>query len=251
MSEETKNPFNEGAENYAKHRPNYPSELAKALRDLCPGNQLAVEVGCGTGQFSHCLADHFDQVIATDLSKEQIKQATPHKTITFKCEPAEQISVENNKASLIVAAQAAHWFDLDEFYKEAKRIAVNKAIIALLSYGILNIEGEADERFQKFYWQEIHEFWAPDREHVETGYKKFEFPFNELSLPQTNIVCKWNFQQFIGYINTWSAMKTLKAKGADHIYKKFYEEMAMLWSEPEQAKTITWPISSRVGRVDL
>lgn len=251
MNKETENPFSEGSENYAKHRPKYPNDLAKVLADLCPNKKLAIEVGCGTGQFSHCLAENFEKVIATDLSEEQIKQAAPHKNITFKCEPAEKISVENNAASLIVAAQAAHWFNLNEFYKEAKRIAVEEATIALLSYGILNIEGEADERFQQFYWKEIHEFWAPDRRHVETGYKNFDFPFKELTLEPINIVCEWNFHQFIGYINTWSAMKTLKTKGAYDFYNKFYEDMSFLWGEPEQIRTITWPISSRVGRIEL
>ncbi len=257
MSTEAENPFAEGAENYAKHRPKYPDELAKVLASLCPSNELAVEVGCGTGQFSHCLASHFEKVLATDLSLEQIKQAAPHPNITFKSEPAEKISARDNSASLVVAAQAAHWFDLNKFYKEAKRIAVDQAVVALLSYGVLNIEGEAaDERFQKFYWQEIHHFWAPDRKHVETGYQEFNFPFNELVLPPVNIVCEWNFNQLIGYINTWSAMKSLRMKvlreaEADHIFIKFHEELKEIWGDIEITKTITWPISSRVGKIEL
>lgn len=248
---EAENPFSEGAENYAKHRPTYPDECTKALAALCPNNNLAIEVGCGTGQFSHSLAEQFEKVIATDLSGEQIKQAVPHNKIIFKCEPAEKISADDNSASLIVAAQAAHWFDLPVFYKEAKRVAVNDAIIALLSYGILNIEGEANERFQKFYWDEIHSFWAPDRKHVETGYKDFDHPFTELTLPPINIICHWDFNQLIGYIKTWSAMKTLKAEGAGHIFDKFYNDIKDIWGEPEQRKTITWPISSRVGRIEI
>ena len=250
MSKSAENPFSRGAENYARHRPTYPSECAKALADLCPDTNLAIEVGCGTGQFSLSLAAQFKKVIATDLSKEQIRQAAPHHKVTYKCEPSEKISVDESSASLIVAAQAAHWFDLPAFYKEAKRVAINDAIIALLSYGLLNIEGEADERFQKFYWDEIHSFWAPDRKHVETGYKDFDFPFTELTLPPLNIICHWDFNQFIGYLKTWSAMKTLKAEGEDHIFDKFYSDMKDIWGETEQRKTITWPISSRVGRIE-
>jgi len=251
MSKAVNNPFADGAENYAKHRPKYPDELAKQLASLCPNNELAIEVGCGTGQFSHCLANHFEKVIATDLSSEQIKLAEPQNNIIFKNEPAEKISASDNSASLIVAAQAAHWFDLNEFYKEAKRVALDEAIVALLSYGVLNVEGEADDRFQQFYWHEIHEYWAPDRKHVETGYKTFEFPFSELTLPPVNIICQWNFNQLIGYINTWSAMKALKKDSADHIYNKFHEDLKAIWGVPETTKTITWPISSRVGRITL
>jgi ubiquinone/menaquinone biosynthesis C-methylase UbiE len=251
MSKAVGNPFSDGAENYAKHRPKYPDELAKNLASLCPNNELAIEVGCGTGQFSHCLASQFEKVLATDLSVEQIKQAEPLNNITFKSEPAEKISANHNSASLIVAAQAAHWFDLNKFYKEATRVAVNEAIIALLSYGVLNVEGEADERFQRFYWQEIHSYWAPDRKHVETGYETFEFPFKELTLPPVKIVCQWNFNQLIGYIQTWSAMKALKQEGAEHIYNEFHKDMKAIWGEPEVTKTITWPISSRVGKIEL
>lgn len=250
MNAKAENSFSKGAATYAKHRPTYPNECAKALAKLCPNTHLAIEVGCGNGQFSQCLAKQFEKVIATDLSDDQIRQAVPHHKIIFKCEPAEKISVDDSSASLIVAAQAAHWFDRPVFYKEAKRVAVNEAIIALLSYGILNIEGEADERFQKFYWDEIHSFWAPDRKHVETGYKDFDFPFTELTLPPLNIICHWDFNQFIGYLKTWSAMKTLKAEGEDHIFDKFYSDMKDIWGEAEQRKTITWPISSRVGRIE-
>lgn len=243
------NPFSNGAENYARHRPGYPPELAQALASHCKSHEFAIELGCGTGQFSHQLAEHYEKVLATDLSADQINHASLHPKIKYSCEPAEDISADDNSADLIVAAQAAHWFDLERFYKEASRVAKDKSIIALLSYGILNVEGDVDERFQKFYWEDIHQFWASDRVHVETGYKDFGFPFKEFQLTPVEIVCQWNLSQFIGYIETWSAISSAKAQGAAHHLEQFKKDMQAIWGAPGTTKKIIWPISGRIGEV--
>ena len=249
MSKNKNNPFESGADDYAKHRPTYPLELASDLASHCPNTSLAIEVGCGTGQFTNSLAKCFNQVIATDLSEAQIKSAPKQSNITYQSEPAEKISAQDKSASLIVAAQAAHWFELDKFYAEAKRVGLKDALVALLSYGVLTIEGDADARFQQFYWQEIHPFWAPDRKHVETGYQEFAFPFQEFELAKHNIICEWDLNLLLSYIKTWSAMKAAEKQGATHLYEEFYKDMLTIWGNPDEKKTITWPISARVGRV--
>ena len=70
--------FQSGGEAYAHYRPTYPATLAEALAALSPAQRLAVDVGCGTGQLSVLLANHFDQVIATDVSADQLSHATAH-----------------------------------------------------------------------------------------------------------------------------------------------------------------------------
>jgi ubiquinone/menaquinone biosynthesis C-methylase UbiE len=45
------------------------------LRHVPHGCQNALEVGCGTGAFARCLAEHAEQVVALDLSTEMIRVA--------------------------------------------------------------------------------------------------------------------------------------------------------------------------------
>ena len=54
----------------------------------------------------------------------------------------------DKSASLVTAAQAAHWFDLPAFYAEARRVLMPDSILALISYGVLRLEPELDERFR-------------------------------------------------------------------------------------------------------
>jgi len=105
--------------------------------------------------------------------------------------------VPDGSANLITAAQAAHWFDLEAFYAEAQRIAAPNAVIALITYGVLSADGPAADRIKHFYWDEIHPHWPQGREHVETGYSEFAFPFTHISMPELSIERDWTAGEFI------------------------------------------------------
>ena len=64
---------------YATYRPTYPkavmSEILTYLKDGGGGRKLALDVGCGNGQGTLALADHFDEVIGSDISETQIANA--------------------------------------------------------------------------------------------------------------------------------------------------------------------------------
>jgi SAM-dependent methyltransferase len=45
------------------------------LRFLPSKREVALEIGCGTGAFARCLAQHFERVLAMDLSPEMVRRA--------------------------------------------------------------------------------------------------------------------------------------------------------------------------------
>lgn len=48
---------------------------------------LAVDIGCGSGQSTKCLAAHFENVLGIDVSSAQIQEAqnsNTHTNITYK-----------------------------------------------------------------------------------------------------------------------------------------------------------------------
>ncbi|WP_208994653.1 class I SAM-dependent methyltransferase [Pseudovibrio sp. WM33] len=89
--------FQNAGESYAKYRPTYPSELVEFLASKCQQHNLALDVGCGNGQFSSMIARHFRQVLATDVSVSQIENAAPAPNIRFAVEPAERCSAEDTE----------------------------------------------------------------------------------------------------------------------------------------------------------
>lgn len=241
--------FEQNSADYARFRPNYPSALIEFLASISPNQQLALDVGCGTGQLSQPLAKYFSHVIAVDPSASQLQHALTQPNLQYLCAPAEQLPVANHCASLITAAQAAHWFDLTMFYAEVQRVAQPNAILALISYGVVQLEAPLNERFKQFYYQEIGHFWPPERALVDAGYQSLAFPFKPLSHPNFSIELQWDFSAFLGYISTWSAISNAKQQGALAKLQQFADDLLLLWGEPQQQRKIYWPINLRLAKL--
>jgi SAM-dependent methyltransferase len=249
MTSDTRNWFDQGGRAYARFRPEYPPELAAYLASAAPDDRLAVDVGCGNGQLTQLLAPHFQRVIGLDPSADQIANAVPHARIHYDCASAERLPVPDASASLITAAQAAHWFDLPAFYREVRRIALPGAAVALVSYGVLNLESDLDRRFQAFYRDEIGPYWPPERKLVDTGYATIDFPFEEIAPPSLAIRLEWRLAEFLGYVSTWSATRSAREAGREALLVAFAADLAALWGDPDTARPVSWPINMRIGRV--
>jgi SAM-dependent methyltransferase len=244
-----RNWFDQGGRAYARFRPEYPRELAAFLASAAPDDSLAVDVGCGNGQLTQLLAPYFNRVVGLDPSADQIANAVPNERIDYRCAPAEQLPVPDASASLVTAAQAAHWFDLPAFYREVRRIAVPGAVVALVSYGVLRLEPPLDERFQTFYRDEIGPYWPPERKLVDTGYATLDFPFEELAPPSLHIRLDWHLSDFIGYVLTWSATRSAREAGKDALLMAFFDDIAALWGDPNAKRPVSWPINMRIGKI--
>lgn len=243
-----RNWFASGGEAYARFRPTYPDALSDFLADVAPATARAVDVGCGTGQFTGQIARHFDEVIGLDPSADQIAHAAPHPRVAYRCAPAEATGLPDASTALIVAAQAAHWFDRPRFYAEARRIAVAGGIVALVSYGIPVFDAEIDGRFQRFYRDEIGRYWPPERQLVESGYTGIDFPFAEIAWPAMAIRREWDLAALLGYVSTWSALRGAEEAGEGALADRFATDMERLWGDPAATRTVEWPIAMRIGR---
>ena len=244
-----KDHFSTHSAGYAAHRPTYPMALVHFLADAAPGRSLALDCGCGTGQLSVLLADRFERVVATDASAAQIANAEPHDRVEYRAAPAEESGLPGASADLITVAQAAHWLDLDRFYDEARRVARPGAVLALITYGVLHVEGDVDRPVQHFYYDVIGKYWPPERRHVEAGYRTLLFPFTEMPVPELAIEVSWRLSDLLGYVDTWSAVREAeKAVGREPI-DAFAAELTNEWGDPETRRAVRWPLSLRVARL--
>lgn len=244
-----KDHFSAHSAGYAAYRPTYPASLVDRLADLCTGHGAALDVGCGTGQLSVLLAERFGQVVATDASPQQIEKAQPHPRVTYRVAPAENSGLPDRSVDLVTAAQAAHWFDLPAFYAEVRRLGRPGAILALVTYGVIEADADVASVIRHFYKDVIGPYWPPERRHVEEGYRSFDFPFEEVAAPACAIEVQWRASDLIGYADTWSAVRGAeKAQGREPI-ERFQVEIAEAWGDPERRRTIRFPISFRIGRI--
>lgn len=244
----SRNWFEQGGEAYARYRPAYPDRLAQFLASASPNNRLALDVGCGNGQLAIQLASRFERVVGIDASVNQIAHAVHHERVEYRCAPAEMLPMPDRSASLVAAAQAAHWFDLPAFFDEVRRVCVPGGVLALISYGVPGLEPGLNERFDHFYREEINPFWPPERKLVDEGYARIDFPFSKFPAPPMSINLQWNFFELLGYLSTWSAVRRARQEGRQEILSSFAEEMAKLWGSSDVRRSICWPINMRIGK---
>jgi ubiquinone/menaquinone biosynthesis C-methylase UbiE len=136
------------AREYANFRPGYPPELFAWLASVSPARDVVWDCGCGSGQASVALAEHFSQVLATDVAPEQIAAARTHARVRYRVAAAEHSGLDAESVDLVTVAQALHWFDVTAFYAEAARVARPGALLAVWNYPRPQfVDAELDRRF--------------------------------------------------------------------------------------------------------
>ena len=247
--------FSGHAGDYARYRPTYPPALFDYLAGLCPDHALAWDCATGNGQAALGLADHFDRVVATDASAEQIAAATPHPRVTYEVAPARQSPLADASADLVTVAQALHWLDPDSFYAEVKRVLKPNGVFAAWTYGLFHVAPDdpaasaVDPLIQAFYHDLVGPYWPPERRHIEARYTSLPFPFHEIDTPDFTLETRWALSDVLGYLRTWSATRRYwQDRGRDPV-GEMEADFAVGWGDPDTARTMQWPLYLRVGRV--
>ena len=126
------------AERYAKHRPNFHPlvvEKIKAYLNLERPLQVALDVGCGPGQFTVALKEIAKIVIGMDISAEMLGAADKTTGIPYIQTPAEWLPIKGNSSDLLTTSLAFHWFDPKRFFAEARRVLREDAWLIISNNG--------------------------------------------------------------------------------------------------------------------
>lgn len=240
--------FSGHATDYAKYRPRYPASLFEYLASVTKERERAWDCATGNGQAALGLAPFFEQVIATDASELQLASAGRHEKISYRLATAGRTDIESASVDLVTVAQALHWFVLDAFYAEVKRVLKPEGVLAVWAYNLLEISPEIDARINEFYSETVGPYWPPERRLIEDGYQSIGFPFRELKPPQVRMEARWNLNDLTGYLRTWSATKQfIQARGFDPV-AELESDLLAVWNAPQEEKTVRWPLSMRVGK---
>lgn len=197
--------FSESSDNYKKYRPVYPAKMYEMIYSRVSSFNNAADLATGNGQIAFELSEKFKNVFAIDLSENQLDQVLQKENILYSKQSVESTNLPSNFFNLITCGQAMHWLDGTKFNKEIKRIAANYCIFACLYYHLPQIKNSSNI-IQKIY-DELEEYWHPERRIVENNYKNFPLDINEredLKFDQTQL---WTKERLFGYIKTWSAFR--------------------------------------------
>jgi len=237
------------AKEYAQSRPGYPPTLFNYLASLTDSHQLAWDCATGNGQAALELTSYFNQVVATDVSAEQIRHARQHPQISYRVAQAEKSGLENESVNLITVASAIHWFDLDSFYTEARRVIQPGGVLSAWSYHVGYVEPPFDQLFARFYREVVASYFAPGARFVDDRYENITLPGEALRADQFHVTADWNLDQMFAFIRSWSGTQQyLQERGEDPV-AIIADELTMLWGERENVHTIRWPLCIRISRL--
>jgi SAM-dependent methyltransferase len=147
--------------NYAQYRRDYHASLYQSIltyHTSTGGGQFStlLDVGCGPGIATRSLAPLFNTAVGIDPSEGMISTArslvgggaatsTSQQPIRFEVSSAEDLGanlsppVEDGSVDLIVAATAAHWFDMPSFWRRAAQVLKPGGTVALWTSGPMTV----------------------------------------------------------------------------------------------------------------
>lgn len=245
--------FSKQSDIYKKARPGYPDTLFKYLSSLCPVHDLAWDCATGNGQAAVSLASYFKQVIATDGSEQQLKNAVQHNGVTYRKALADNSGIESGTVDLVTVANALHWFDLDSFFKEVRRVLKPGGVFAAWTYAHSYIEGNNQKEIaallEHISGDILGKYWPAGRELVMSGYKTINLPFEKIDAPGFTYHTRVDMDKLLGFVYSWSSTQNYINQTGNDPVAFIKEELKALWGKNEhEIRTMTWELSVKAGR---
>ncbi|MBA0831469.1 hypothetical protein Goarm_015935 [Gossypium armourianum] len=256
--------FDQQADLYLDARPTYPFQWYSMLAACTLHRSLAWDVGTGNGQAAIGVAEHYEQVIGTDVSEAQLQHAIPHPKVKYLYTPL-SISDEEllssiggeNSVDLITVAQAVHWFDLPKFYSLVTRLLRKPGgIVAVWCYNDIAVSPTFDPVMKRFHDTTLP-YWNPNIQYVFDGYKTLPFPFESVGLGSEgqplalDIPKKLSFEGFLRMLRSWSAVVTAKNQGVDLLSENVVKELKSAWGGSNLVRSIAYKAFMLAGKVKL
>ncbi|MQL75570.1 hypothetical protein Taro_007957 [Colocasia esculenta] len=274
LREPWRDSFDKQADHYADARPSYPVAWFAKFASLTTHHASAWDAGTGNGQaavsvsfsFFHPLppipaisittcplsrgrdgvaqvAEHYERVVATDISEAQLARATPHPRARYVHVPAsihedDLVALLGGEGSidLVTVSQAVHWFDLPGFYAVVDRVLRKPGgVIAVWGYRRMRVCPTFDAALHKFFSTTIP-YWETHINYIKEEYRNLPFPFEGVGVGREGepasleMKKEASFEGLLGVLQSWSAVNTARERGAELLGEEAVAELAAAWA---------------------
>lgn len=189
------------------------------------------------------------RVIATDASEEQIRHAVRDPRIEYRVAASERSGLAETSMDLVTVASAVHWFDLDAFSREVRRVARPGGVLAVWSYHVGRCEAPFDEIFRRFYRDVLAPYFPRGAKFVDERYETLALPGEPIEMPPFCVRAEWTLDRLLGFIESWSGVQEYRrAEGRDPVAPRV-PELKALWGALDAPRALRWPLILRVSRL--
>ena len=206
------------------------------------------DCGAGNGQASVAIAEYFQEVYATDVSDRQIAHAITKTNVFYSVQPAEKTNFPDAYFDAVIVAQALHWFDLDLFWSEVKRVLKKGGIFAAWGYSWLSVSAEIDLVIKAGILDIIESYWSPRIALINNGYRQIDFPFEAIPVPSIKMTIAWTLPELLAYMHTWSATRQCMQQQGTEFFAALRGDLLPVWGDPQQKKEIAMNFHLFAGR---
>jgi SAM-dependent methyltransferase len=188
------------SDHYAKARRGFHPALYSTVidRHTTTGGKLGtvIDIGCGPGSATRQIAPYFTEAIGLDPSQSMIDTARALGGTTRSSEPiryelstAEGMGsnlsppIQPSSIDLITASNAAHWFDMPQFWASAARVLKPGGSVALWCSGDIRVHQDMlnSEAIQAmmddFFERHLKPFYEPGNLLVRDRYVDLPLPW--------------------------------------------------------------------------
>jgi SAM-dependent methyltransferase len=210
---------------------------------------LAWDCATGNGQAAIGLVPFFKNVIATDASPKQLEFAIKNPAITYRTELAEKNGLKSHSVDLVTVATAIHWLDTEIFYPEVRRIVKPGGVIAVWLYSHCLIDNEIDSLSKVYSEDIVGKYWPIENRKAWNFEKSVDFPFEKIKTPEFLLKVKWDLDEYLKYLYTWSSTQNYIAETGKDPIKEMLNDFRDIWKDENEKKEVTWKLEMKAGRV--
>lgn len=230
------------AERYSKGRPYFHEEsiekIKESLKIDIPFDKV-LDVACGTGLSSKALLKISRKIEAIDTSIEMLKNAEKHDSIHYSVCCAESLNFSNCEFDLITVCSGVHWFNIEDFLKEANKVLKSNRFLVLYdNFFIAKMHG--NDAFKSWYEQiYLNRFPAPKR------IENFDWSSNNLlkfGLENSDFIefentVTFTLNELVIYFTTQSNITDAvenKGQNYEDIEKWLFNELSVFYTSEEK-----------------
>jgi SAM-dependent methyltransferase len=235
--------FNGMGKIYSKFRPEYPKELFDYLYSPCAGQpedsgaglskeSIIADIGSGTGKFTRALLERGSRVFAVEPNEDMRRVA--EQDLREFCGfvslngTDENTGLDDKSVDFVMAAQAFHWFNKENFRAECRRILKTDGKVIL----VYNSRDEKSELVKENY--KIMKKYCPGFKGfaggMGTAAAKDEFDkffIGAYAIKEFNNNLSFDEEGFIGR----SLSGSYSPKEGDEAYSGFIKELKILFKK--------------------